>query len=867
MNLSRFSFALSALMLGSFGLFAQPGGATTGVAPFGKVSGKLIDAQNKPVSYATVTLLRPDSTVVNGDLTKDDGSFSIGPTGAGNFILSISAIGLKPKYIPDIKVTQDAPESKLGAIKAASATNTLKEVEITSEKRVMEMSVDKKVFNVEKNTTSAGGSATDVLQNVPSVTVDADGNVSLRGKSGVTILIDGKPSTLLGADAASALQSLPAASIESVEVITNPSAKYDAQGLSGIINIVTKKDGRLGMNGNITLGAGTGDKYNGNLGLNMRKGKWNVFLNSSFRFNSNYNKTTIDVYKKSDTSTHSYENSHRHFDGSFNTIGATYDFNKNNSLTLTENINIMQFKFFDTGFYNTYRSLNETGDNLVSTLGKTSNGLGGPVSTSTSLDYRKKFKKPNEELSVDATLSLTHINREQNYTSYNYDNAYTLLPYNPIRQSAPGSGYNNSLNIWADYTDPLFTKNGKLGLGFKSQFFWFDSKNTPLVDTTGIGHTAVKDYSLLNIYNYTQQIHAAYVNWNDQIGKFTYQAGLRYEDAFYNANNTSYNDTSYKRNFSDLFPSAFVSYQLKGQQSVYLNYSRRINRPTFWDLFPNKDLSNPGVISQGNPDLKPEYINSVEFSYSKQTTRGDNFILSAYYQYTTDLIARVTTVLPAGDRNAGELFTMPQNVASANTYGLEGTGRVQVLPIWEATVNLNFFQNEINDNNVASLKGLSGLGWFGKINTTIKLPANFSLQLNGNYESPKIVPQGKVREVYWVDAALRKNLWKNKATLIFNVSDIFDTHKYNTDFHTPGYDETYLRNRETRIGTFTFTYRFGKSDMGNKQGAANGGRRTKPAANTQNPNAPKEKDRGNNLKDGEDSGDQGGGGQGGGGTK
>jgi len=223
---------------GASPLFAQTKTPPPPAPTIGSVSGKLIDANNNPVSYATVTLLRADSSVVNGDLSKDNGSFNIAPTGVGNFRLRIESIGLTTKFI-NVQITADAPDKKMGNVKVAESDNALKEVSIVGEKPIMELKVDKKVFNVEKNTTTAGGSATDVLQNVPSVSVDADGNVSLRGKSDVTILIDGKPSTMLGTDVASALQSLPAGSIESVEVITNPSAKYDAQGTSGIINIIT----------------------------------------------------------------------------------------------------------------------------------------------------------------------------------------------------------------------------------------------------------------------------------------------------------------------------------------------------------------------------------------------------------------------------------------------------------------------------------------------------------------------------------------------------------------------------------------------------------------------------------------------------
>ena len=647
---------------------SRPAQNAPAIPTTGSVSGKLTDASGNPVSYASVALMRMDSTIVNGDLSKDDGSFSISPTGTGNFLLEIQSVGVTTKFIP-VQVTADAPDKNVGKIKVTQDKTTLSDVSVVGEKPIMELKVDKKVFNVEKNTTTAGGSAADVLQNVPSVSVDVDGNVSLRGKSDVTILIDGKPSTLLGTDVASALQSLPAGSIESVEVITNPSAKYDAQGSTGIINIVTKKDGRFGLNGNITLGAGTNDKYNGNLGLNVRKGKWNAFLNSSFRLNETYNNVTTD---RTDSgahgqSYHTYEHVPRHFDGYFNTVGVSYDPDKNNSFTLTENINVMQFGFKDVSDYTVYGNNNQT-DPLYH-QNRYSSFSGGPVSLSTALDYKHKFKKKDEELSVDATYANTTFHRSQDYNT-TIDSITQQSAYNPIVQHAPGVGTNNTLNIWADYTDPLFTKNGKLGLGFKSQFYWFTSSDSPIIDTAG--GPFVQDQSLLAIYNYTQQIHAAYANWNDQFGKFSYQVGIRAEDAVYDGTGSTPKDTSFHNSFLSFFPSAFVSYQLPSQQAIYLNYSRRTNRPGFMQLLPFVDLSNPGTVNTGNPALIPEFIDNVEFSYSKATKRGDNFILSAYYSYTQNLTEKITRPLTADEAARygvpqSDLFTQPVNIASGVT--------------------------------------------------------------------------------------------------------------------------------------------------------------------------------------------------------
>lgn len=828
----------------------------------GSVSGKLIDGQSKPVAYATVTLLRQDSSVVNGDLSKDDGTFKIAPVNAGAFLLRVESIGVQTKII-SVAVTEDDINKKLGSIKLAQSENTLNTVSIVGEKAVMEMKVDKKVFNVEKNTTTVGGSATDVLQNVPSVSVDGEGGVSLRGKSNVTILIDGKPATMLGSDVASALQSLPAGSIESVEVITNPSAKYDAQGTTGIINIVTKKDGRFGLNGNITVGAGTRDKYNANFGLNVRKGKWSAFLNSSIRINNTYNNVITDRQDKMMDSLgikHSYktyEHVPRLFNGSFNTIGASYDFDKYNSITVTENVNIMQFGFKDTSDYTVFNNTDYTNPSL--TQQRYSRFSGGPVSISSSIDYKRKFKKKDEELSIDATYAYTNVERMQMNKTYTGNDV--------IGEYAPGTGDNSTFNAWADYTDPLFTKNGKLGLGVKSQFYTFTSGNTPIKDS-GAGRIG-EDRALLSLYDYTQQIHAAYINWSDQVGKFSYQAGLRAEDAIYDGHGNTPNtaDTNFHNSFLSFFPSAFVSYQLPHQQSIYLNYSRRTNRPGFMQLLPFVDKSNPGTVNQGNPGLIPEFIHNIEFSYNKSDNKGNNFILSAYYAYTQNLTERVTRPIKPDEAasfnvSPSSLYTRPVNIASGTTYGLEGTGHFQIIPIWDATVNANFFQNELtigNDPELATLSNNSGFTWFGKINTNLKLPKNFSFQVNANYESPKIIAQGHLKETYWIDVALKKTFWKNKATLVLNCSDILKTHVFVNYYDLAYYSQTINRVKETRIGNISFTYRFGKADLGNKAGGA--GKRDKKATDDKlKPVKPNDEDRGKNLKEGDGDDNNGGGG-------
>ncbi len=416
------------------------------------------------------------------------------------------------------------------------------------------------------------------------------------------------------------------------------------------------------------------------------------------------------------------------------------------------------------------------------------------LSSSSAIDYKHKFRKKDEELSIDATYAYTNFDKKQNYiTMESPDYLSPSVPnFGPIYENSPANGYNSTVNVWADYTDPLFTKNGKLGAGFKSQIYNYYSNNNPLIDSVGLygPNNYETDYSLLSKYNYQQQIHAAYLNWNDQVGKFGYQVGLRVEDAIYNGSGelatSGVHDTSFHNSFFNFFPSAFISYQLNDKQSIYLTYTHRTSRPGFMQLLPFVDLSNPGTVSVGNPALIPEFIDNVELSYSRSDKRGDNLLASVYYNYTHNLIEKVTLDTGAAKYGApaSDLLAIPVNIASGTTYGVEGTGHVQIIKIWDATININLFENQlIAGNSLPELTNNSGFTWFGKVNTTLKLPKNFSIQVNGNYESPKIITQGTLRETYWVDVALKKSFWKNKGMLVLNCSDIFNTHTNYTTYN------------------------------------------------------------------------------------
>ncbi len=801
------------------------------------VSGRVVYNKGKePVAYATITILDGNEKVLTGAVTDEDGSFKISPVAYGNLTLRVSGIGIKEEHKSKVLITKQSPTKKVGTIYVAPATNVLEEASVVGQRQFMEMGIDKKTFNVERNITSAGGSATDVLQNIPSVDVDVDGGVSLRGKSNVTILIDGKPATLLGGDNASALQSLPAASIDQIEVVTNPSAKYDATGMTGIINIVTKRDKRFGLNGNIRAGAGTRDKYNAGLSLNLKNEKWNIFLNSNFRQNRRYRQITTQRSNKSDAGrTYSYEDNVRIHSGFFNSLGAEYRIDSNNSITLTQNLNKMRWGGNGNSIFNRFPS----GNTLSAQEDRDFVWGGGPYSSSTTLDYKRKLKNRDGELTASTTYVYSWQERVQKYETQWYD-ANRIPNTGFVIQDAPGDGTRNSSNSQVDYSANHFTKKGKLEAGLKSQLFWLSSENKPSADS---GSGPVIDSVLLNGYDYTQQIYAAYTSWGDQIGKLRYQAGLRMEYVYYEGTTTQVKGQVYTTEFLNLFPSAFVSYELPKQQSVYLSYTRRTDRPRFWQLLPYVDLSNPQDTNKGNPDLVPEFVHNLELSYNKLYDKGHNFIISGYYQYTQNLIGRYTYFY----EETGRSFTQRRNLNAGVTYGLELTGTMQMVKrIWDVTLNTNLFQNKILGSSIDPTLDNSGFGWLGKLNTNVKLPWNFSFQINYNYRSPKILSQGIRKDAQWVDVALRKTFWDSKANIVLNVSDIFNTQKFTTEIDNANFFSTNYTDRETRIGNINFSYRFGGGEK-----RALSGRNRKGKIEDLKPDLNKDRDQ---VKDSEDGG-------------
>ena len=755
------------------------------IAQTSSVKGKVIDAATKKgIDLASVVLkLKNDTSKVYGAKTKEDGTFEIKNVPYNNYFVDASSIGYSKKNAGSINI--NSASTNLKTIELFANSKSLSNVLVTAEKNDITLEVDKKVFNVEKNLTTAGGTAVDALRNVPSVSVDMDGNLSLRGKENVTLYIDGKPSAMFGSDPQTALSSIPASSIENVEIITNPSSKYEAQGMSGIINIVLKKDRKAGFNGMLTLGAGSPFRANGGLNLNANVKKWNFFFNGNTRTSNTWEQTTAarDNYENNLTYSSFNHNDRRPLNGFVN-FGTEYTINNRNKITLTQNIFNAKMK----GDSKTTNSNEKNYTDLISRQIRENEYTGNPLSGTTNLQYKHNFKKPKEEINFELNFSKMRYRRESNFFNSAYDSNDVFV--SNYQQENPVLGQNWNVTFQVDYVKPI-GKTAKIELGEKSYFIKFKSENQPTI--TLPGQATIEETILKNHFVFNQQLHGAYINYANQFNKTGVQLGVRGEYFLYEGTIYQYN-ASASNGYLNFFPTLFVTQKISSHEDLNFNYARRVNRPGFRQLIPFIDVSNPQDTSVGNPNLKSEFIHAMELTYSNQYKNTNTLMGSVYYQYTNDLIQRFRRY-----NNDGTTYSQQRNLASGITYGAEITNKMNILSWWDATLNLNVFRNIIKGNNIDSSLNNKGFGGFAKLVTNTRLKYGFNFQLTGNYYAKTVIAQGYVDPYSNIDLALKKSFLKNMVTLTANVTDVFNTLQTNTIYnYFPFYNQNILRKNQTR---------------------------------------------------------------------
>jgi outer membrane receptor protein involved in Fe transport len=787
--------------------------AQQGAGTGGSVSGKLVDAtNNQPLSFASVALYRKaDNKSITGLQTDIDGNFKLSNISDGAYVVRITYVSYLTINKDSIIISPRKRVYELGTVKMRPAKGVLKEVTVTAQRSQIQLGIDKKSFNVDQSLVSQGGSATDLLTNVPSVQVDVDGNISLRGSNNVRVLINGKPSALTGSSLTDILQSIPASSIETIEVITNPSSKYEAEGDSGIINIVLKKNASIGFTGSASGSIGTQNTYNGNVNLSFQNKKINIYTNYSYRQANRIGNGFTDRTTTSPNGGIQLQNQigNQEFDFSGHNIrsGIDYNFNENNTLSFSNNINIRSRNRYQDG------ATNITDGGLLSQqINQNNVSKDKGVNLDFSLDYDHKFKKPQEELTISADYSNGHdTNYDNFYSNYYY---YSLPSYDYTKQNNSTINRQHFITLQSDYTLPL--KNGRLEAGYRSTFN--KSDNNYIADTaSNVNGLFNFDPYLSNRFVYNENVNALYVNLQHQFGNFGIQGGLRLEDANINTQLIDSATNNHKQDYWRLYPTLFLTEKLNDHSTLQLSYSRRVTRPRGNQLSPFLDVSNRLAYQEGNPNLLPEDTHSFELSYINYW-KVLTLTSSLYYRLTNDNIQQITTPLTATNRDT--TLTQFQNIKSASNAGFELIAKVTASSAIDLTANVNVYYKYITGDPAYNIATTSGYSYNGNLTANIKPVKKLGIQIRGDYQGSQVIPQGTLKPIYGVDGGIKYDLTK-QLSLSGNVRDIFNTRKFASDivYNTPGFSVNQVSQRRfaTRTGIFTISYRFGSNSANRQQ--------------------------------------------------
>lgn len=785
------------------------------VNPKGIIQGIVVDGSTQaPLDYATVSLYSvEDSSLVTGGITDETGRFSI-EAKPGAYYAEITFISYQTEVIDDIMVSTRQKSIDLGMLGLRSDATMLMEVEVRAEKSRMQMSLDKRIFNVGKDLANTGGSAADVLDNVPSVAVDVEGNVSLRGMSGVRILIDGKPSGLIGVSSTDGLRQIPANLIERVEVITNPSARYEAEGMAGVINIVLKKERKQGLNGSFDLTGGVPANYGAAINLNYRREKFNFFTNYGLNYRESPGTGSLyqEVYRN-DTTFILDQSRDRTRSGLGHSLraGADYYFNEKNILTTA-------FTYRDGKDENltrlVYRDFVNSLNNPTSISERTDEETELEPNLEYSMTFRREFDSKDHTLTFDLRYQDNTEQEKSNIEELFYDSEFVATNA-VLNQRSLNNENERQLIAQLDYVRPL-GEEGRFELGYRGSVRRID--NDYLVEelTNSIWESME---GLSNDFNYDEDIHAAYAIYGNKYGKFSFQFGLRAEYSDVRTELIQTNEIN-DRNYLNLFPSAFFTYDLPAQNSVQISYSRRLNRPRFWDLNPFFSFSDARNFRSGNPNLDPEFTHSMELSHIKYWDKG-SLSSSVYYRHTDGVIERIRTV-----DDEGNSLSRPQNLATQNSYGMEFTFSSSPFKWWDLDGNWNFFRAITDGANVDQSLRADTYGWFARLTSKFTILKSVDAQLRGNYRGPRNTPQGKDRAYYYMDLAMSKDVLKNKGTLTLSLTDMFNSRRYRDisrgiNFYSES--DYQWRNRQLRV---TLNYRLNqdkKRGRGGRDGGDYGG--------------------------------------------
>ncbi len=821
----------------------------------GRFYGKLVETKSsKGIDGVTIQLKgnKFDSVtkqlqeyIIATVITEPNGDFNIENVPViGNFKLKASAIGYKnieKKISFGIKFPQGGgtPDSKtlqqmmsltdkdLGNIPMDIDVTDLGNVTVsTSAKQQFELAIDRKIFNVDKSFTAAGQTATELMRSIPSLSVDIDGNVSLRNAT-PTIFIDGRPTTLT-------LDQIPVDIIDKVEIITNPSAKFDASGgNAGILNIVLKSNRKNGYNGSLRAGIDSRGRVNTGADLNLRQNKINLTLSANLNQRKSIGVTIVNTTLFTNPDTLIYSKDNQVNLGYFGFIRGGFDYFIDNRNTITINANYSRANFKTDGL-----QAIDTGANFLisnsdrSTFSEFNNkNFGGQFS------YKHNFPKVGHNLSGDINYNSSKNTRDFNNSTTSFDATGTQKG-NSFLQKSEGKGLNNFFTIQTDYEN-LIKLESKFEGGLRAAIRNFESENYQYVFDYFSTNSYIINPRASNRYKYTDAVYAAYSTYSFKSKKTSFQLGLRIESSNYKgklqtlagADSTEF---SIKYPIS-LFPSAFITHKINDKEDLQINYSRRVNRPNFFQLLPSFDFSDPQNPSVGNPGLNPEFTHSFEFSYNNAYKKNANFLATAYFKYSDNLITRyIYKDINRNIKNATDSLYYGSYINANNsyTYGLELTNKMPVTKWWDLMINFNLYNTQINAVIPNQTIDNSLVSWFSKVNTTFKLSKGLTLQLTWESRSKTIIPQGGgggrmfgggtqtsaqgfvLPRWFDVDASIRKEwTWKNGRTASINISmnDLF-RNSIQSEVNAFYFSQNTFRLRDPQVLRINFNYKFGKTD-------------------------------------------------------
>ncbi len=793
MKIRRLSFFLVFLCLGLL-LVATPAFSQQK----GRVKGVIIDQSNsEPLPFATVGIFTQKDSLVGGGITDEDGKFQV-DVAFGQYYGLVEFMGFGPRKTAMFSISKENSNLDLGTLSLSATAADLNEVVVQGEKTLMELSLDKRIFNVGKDLANAGGNASDILMNLPSVAVDPEGNVRLRGSSNVRILIDGKPSGLVSFKGSSGLRQLPANLVERVEVITNPSARYEAEGMAGVINIILKKDSKQGFNGSGELISG----YPVNLGftanLNYRKNRINWFINYGLahRRTPGISELYQEVYNEDGSTSLLKQNNSSTVTGFNNNLrgGLDYFFSEKSVLTASYIWRRSDVRRITDIRYNDY--LNTLNNYLGYSMRQQDETEAEPNKEAV-INYKRSFEQKGHELNA----SFTYLNYWERSDQLFTENAFTpqgvILPKGSLVQTSLNDEYENQYLLQVDYTKPFATK-GKVETGLRTSFR--EMENDYIVqekDETGKFQTLP---GLDNVFLYNENILAAYGILANETGKWSYQAGLRAEYTDVETILVETNESN-PRDYTNLFPSGHLTYKLSDENAFQLSYSRRVRRPVYNDLSPYVTFSDQRNFFSGNPNLDPEFTDSYELGYIKYLKKSTLFT-TAYFRNTTDKIQRIRTV-----QENGFSVTAPYNITGEVSYGVEFSGDYAATPWWKLDFNANFFYADIDGSNLDQNFQATTTSWLFRQTSRFTVAKSWDLQLRANYEARRKTAQGVQKGIFFIDVSASRKIMNNRGTIILNVMDLLNSriNRYITEganFFTEG--EAQMIRRQTNL---TFTYR------------------------------------------------------------